>query len=278
MTNEHTTIVFSDNWCSYLPYARIIGPIVIILVIYLFTIIIPSLVTLLHLLTAAVIFLIIAILVFFLDFVYYPQIGNHSVNSLKNQQFPEDLNPCQQDHDAFVIIHSMGVYFLGYAGFDILINYFTSERYAFKIYHCYNPEDFKKVLKNERAKYIWIFGHGWRGGVTFKWTRSISHLLTPNKSQLSYKKIQDELEKYPKKLFIGQFHCNHIAKTIPDNVSLPEILLETSNDSNYYVSNWKMNTISIWFAIRKLVKEVKRTEVPITVNENEPNAGGCTII
>ncbi|MDD5189147.1 MAG: hypothetical protein PHF57_13155, partial [Methanoregula sp.] len=163
MTNEHTTIVFSDNWCSYLPYARIIGPIVIILVIYLFTIIIPSLVTLLHLLTAAVIFLIIAILVFFLDFVYYPQIGNHSVNSLKNQQFPEDLNPCQQDHDAFVIIHSMGVYFLGYAGFDILINYFTSERYAFKIYHCYNPEDFKKVLKNERAKYIWIFGHGWRG-------------------------------------------------------------------------------------------------------------------
>jgi hypothetical protein len=100
--------------------------------------------------------------------------------------------------------------------------------------------------------------------------------LTPNKSQLSYKTIQDELEKYPRKLFIGQFHCNHIVKTIPDNKSLPEILLDLSNDSKYYVSDWKMNTISIWVAVGKLVREVKRDEVPVMVTEDDQNAGGCS--
>lgn len=271
MINDHKTIEFSKNWWSYSNY------IIILLGILALGIFFSGLYKLSIFLVILIVFLTIFVSFIFLAW-YFTVVGDYFINSLKNQQFPYNLISDKQDHDAFIIIHSMGTHFSGYPGFNTLIQFFVSKEYPLKIYHCYNPEDFKNVLKNERARYIWIFGHGWRGGVTFKWTRSISHFLTSNKSNLSYKTIQDELEKYPKKLFIGQFHCNHIAKTIPDNVSLPEILLETSNDSNYYVSNWKMNTISIWFAIRKLVKEVKRTEVPITVNENEPNAGGCTII
>lgn len=226
----------------------------------------------------SIVFLTIA--VSFIVFAVYIIIsGECWVNSLKNQLFPENLNSYNQDHDAFVVIHSMGCFnFIRYSGFDILIKFFTSHRYPFKIYHCYKSEDFITVLKNENTKYIWIFGHGWRGGITFGGTRTLSHLFTPNITSFSYKKIQDEWEKYPKKKFIGQFHCNNIAKSIPENISLPEILLEMSNDSKYYVSNCRMNSTSIWFAVRGLLNELKRTEVPIAIIDNNQYTAGCSIL
>ena len=270
MTEDYRTIEFSRNWWSYS----------VRLVIALGIIAISILILSLHnfWIFNSILIVSLAIIIPIVVFSVYITIsGNYWVNSLKNQQFPQNLNSDSQDHDGFIVIHSMGHNFMSYPGFDILISFFISNRYPFKIYHCYNPGDFKNVLSNERTKYIWIFGHGWRGGITFKWTRKLLHLLTPNKTQFSYKKIQDELEKYAKKLFIGQFHCNHLVKTSPDNISLPEILLDPSNDSNYYVTDWKMNTISIWVAVKKLVKEVKRNEILVPVVEDDQNAGGCSI-
>lgn len=104
---------------------------------------------------------------------YISGAGDKWVNALKNQQFPENLDIHQKDHDAFIIIHSMGTFSAGsYSGLDILIPHFIKNRYPFKIYHCYNPQEFLDVLRNEKAKYNWIIGHGWRGGITFKWMRS----------------------------------------------------------------------------------------------------------
>jgi hypothetical protein len=200
--------------------------------------------------------------------------GDYAVNSLKNQQFPHDLNSANQDHDALIMIHSMGNNFTSYPGFNLLIRFFISQQYPFKIYHCYNPEDFQNILKNEKTKYLWIFGHGWRGGISFKWTRNLSHLFTPNKTAFSYVRIQNELQDYPRKRFIGQSHCNHERKDA-DNTSLPEILLDISNDSKYYVSAWKMNPISIWFIVKTLVTNVRRTPIPNDVIEDDQNVTGC---
>jgi len=271
MTENLKTIEFSRNWWSY-SFHLIIALGILTISIGIFNLI------------SSWIFIFFLISTFatgipLLVFASYIMIsGKYWVNSLKNQQFPPNLDSASQDHDGFIVIHSLGFFnSISYPGFDILIQFFVSKKYPFKIYHCYNLEDFKSILKNKKAKYIWIFGHGWRGGITFKWTRKLSHLLTPNKTQFSYEKIQTDLEKYPRKLFIGQFHCNHIAKTIPDNISLPEILLDPSNDSYYYVTDWKMNTISIWVAVRQLLKEVKRNEVPVTFANEDQYAGGCSI-
>jgi len=272
MTKNHKIIEFSRNWWSYSLH--------LIIALGIFALLI--LITGLHgsLIFFCLLIVSFIILISLVGLGLYIRIsGERLVNSLKNQQFPSNLDSASQDYDGFIVNHSLGIFnSISYPGFDILIQFFVSKKYPFKIYHCYNSEDFKSILKNEKARYIWIFGHGWRGGVTFKWTRKLSHLLTQNRTRFSYKQIQDDLENYPRKIFIGQFHCNHIEKTIPDNISLPEILLDPSNDSTYYVPDWKMNTISIWIAVRKIVKDVRRTEVLVTVAEDDQNAGGCSII
>jgi hypothetical protein len=271
MCENKNTIKITKNWWAFSLY------LMIILFILSFTIFILGLLHSIIFLSIFILFLITSILLLF-SAVYITESGKYFVNSLKNQQFPHNLNSYIVDHDAFVIIHSMSDNSTDYPGFDLLIKFFSAKRFPFKIYHCYNPEDFKNVLKNEKAKYIWIFGHGWRGGVTFKWTRRLPHIFTPNKTAFSYKQIQENLGKYPKKLFIGQFHCNHIAKSNPDSIPLPEILLDPSHNFEYYVPNWKMNSLSIWIAVKHLVKEVKRTEVSVTVVEEDQCNDGCSIV
>jgi len=203
--------------------------------------------------------------------------GDKWVNTLKNQQFPDDLDIHQRDHDAFIIIHSMGSFSAGlYSGLDILIPFFTKNRYPFKIYHCYNPQEFIDVLRNEKAKYILIIGHGWRGGITFKWMRFFWEgiLKKPKKTQFPYAKIRDNLNDIPKKLFIVQFHCNHIEKAFSDNESLVELLLDDQAGSDAYITDDLINIISIWLASRDLIRRIKRTSIPESEIPNEIESGG----
>ena len=204
--------------------------------------------------------------------------SDYYVNSLVNQQYPHDLDERDLNHDAFIVIHSMGDHGFGlYAGFDNLIKHYTKEKYPFKIYHCYNPDDFKKSLKNDKAKYIWIFGHGWRGGITFKWTKKSGDpiLLRSKKTQYAYAQLLNEKEIYPKKSFVAQFHCNHIEKTFAYNITLCEILLESHHKSKYYVTNGLNNHFSIWFATRKLMSEVKRDKIVDSDIRNNPDIDSC---
>ena len=268
MCKSTNQIKITSNWWGLSSY------LIIISLILIFIMFILGLLNSIFSLLVFVLFLILGSLLL-ISTVLISEYGNHCVNSLKNQQFPYNLDSIRVDHDAFIIIHSMSATSTDYPGFGLLIKYFSTLRYPFKIYHCYNPEDFKNVLMNEKTKYIWIFGHGWRGGIAFKWTRSLSHIFTPNKTVFSYKQIKENSEKYPKKLFIGQFHCNHIAKSNPDCIPLPEILFNPSNNFEYYVPNWKMNSLSIWVAIRHLIKGVKRTEVSVPIGEEDQNNNGC---
>jgi len=200
--------------------------------------------------------------------VYITGASNKWVNTLKNQQFPENLDIRQKDHDAFIIIHSMGSFSAGsYAGLDNLIPHYIRHRFPFKIYHCYNPQEFLEVLRNDKTKYLWIIGHGWRGGITFKWMSFFWEGLfrKPKKTQFPYAKIRDSLSPYPKKSFIVQFHCNHIEKKFTHNESLVEILLDDRTESEYYITEGLTHVISIWFASRELVSRIRR----IGVSESE---------
>jgi len=221
------------------------------------------------------------ILLPFLFVSYITYIGEYRVNSLKNQQFPENLNTKQKEHDAFIIIHSMGSFSSGsYIGLDIVIPYYIRNRYPFKIYHCYNPQEFLDILRNDKTKYMWIIGHGWRGGITFKWMKSFRERFAhqSKRTHFSYAKVRDNLSKFPRKSFIAQFHCNHIEKTFAHNESLVEILLDSNKDFNYYINESTMHTISIWFATRYLIKQVRRVGIPESEIQRDLDIGayyGC---
>jgi hypothetical protein len=190
--------------------------------------------------------------------------GKHAVNSLTNQKFPDNLNTKLQEHDAFIIIHSMGIQSFGsYVGVDRLIRIFIREQYPFRIYHCYNPEEFIEILKNDKTKYIWIFGHGWRGGIGFKWTHTICDwLLRKNKkTYFDYSEIQKLSEKIPKKLFIAQLHCNHCEKASRETLSLVELLLKTYDDAfDYYVTTDYQHIFTIWYATGYLGSKARRNK------------------
>ena len=202
---------------------------------------------------------------------------------MKNQQFPENLDFKKQVHDAFIIIHSMGDFSVGsYSGLDILIPYYLRNKYPFKIYHCYNPQEFLDVLKNDKTKYIWIIGHGWRGGITFKWTKSYHERLErlPKRTLFPYAKIRENLGQFPKKSFIAQFHCNHIDNTYEHNESLIEILLDPLEESHYYVTEGISNVVSTWLAARDLIPGIQResaseSEIQYGI---EQDTGGCSFI
>ena len=185
------------------------------------------------------------------------------MNALINQRFPKDFDEFTQIHDAFIIIHSLNSP-EEYIGLNCLIKGFSENGYPFKIYHCYNPEEFKEVLKRETTKYIWVFGHGWRGGVSFKFKKSFLERLMrrQKKVNFSYESICDEISLYPKKLFIAQFHCNHIKKDLPNTPLISLLMHGEATDTNHFLSVDTLWTCSIWHFTRKLMKDVVR-DTPI---------------
>lgn len=210
---------------------------------------------------------VVSLTIFLLICIFYAIIylrTEYFVNTAVNQQYPENLDSLNTIHDAFVLIHSMGGNGI-VPGLDNLIAAFKAKGYPFKIYHCYTKEDFKVVLANENAKYVWIFGHGWRGGITFKWKPSITdilHLKRKKQTNFQYSDLIDDQITYPSKDFIAQLHCNHIAKKSPSNISLPEILMgDNITPEMYHVSDYYNNPYSVWFTTRKLVRSINRSSI-----------------
>lgn len=193
----------------------------------------------------------------------------HALSTTINQQFPSDLDYINTPHDAFVIVHSMNVStpHSEAAGISNLIHDFKSRGYPFKIYHCYNPQGFDNILRNENALYIWIFGHGWHGGIAFKWKKNLIECFSRKKKEtvLQYEDIIQNISDYPKKQFIAQLHCNHTSKKTLANRSLPDILLiEGATDRDYFVTGSSRNVYSNWWDTRKLAKSVTRVSLSDT--------------
>jgi hypothetical protein len=83
-------------------------------------------------------------------------------------------------------------------GIDLLVDYFDNKKKElYDIYICKTKEDVIDVIEKIEVNRIWIFGHGWMGGLYFG--------SFDNKLEYSYFK---SLKEEQKKDFIGQFHCN----------------------------------------------------------------------
>jgi hypothetical protein len=167
----------------------------------------------------------------------------------KTLQYPDNLDTSGLDYDAIIIAHSSGFHDIGMGtGVHNIVNKLSQEKYPYKIIHCDDPECVADALRDNHAKYIWIFSHGWRGGLDLK------------KGDLIYEKFVRENPGILKKKFIGQFHCNPLSKKRP-NTSLIETLIDKPNPNQYFITEDSMNHYSVWDATRKLAKNIRRNPI-----------------
>ena len=115
----------------------------------------------------------------------------------------------QEPHDAIIICHYE--HHLKYPpygdGIAELMNNFHRKNIPYITYECSEPDDFKPIVYNPKTKNLWIFGHGTRSSLNFG---------------TGYEQLYIELKDAPKKLFIGQFHCN--GRENPDEKSLADLI------------------------------------------------------
>ncbi|MBN1194476.1 MAG: hypothetical protein JXA08_03895 [Methanomicrobiaceae archaeon] len=99
-------------------------------------------------------------------------------------------------HHAIIIAHKkIEISWTDYiCGIDILIERFSTNDppVPFRIYDVASKEDVLNCIFDPDTQYLWIFGHGQR-----------------NKLKISGKKLcYADIRDAPKKLFVGQYHCN----------------------------------------------------------------------
>jgi len=205
------------------------------------------------------------LLFFLMIFIFIVEIRSRYYSASKSfEHYPDDLNERTIDYDAIIIAHSKGFHSIGITtGIDNLVVFFQSKHYPYRIFHCYCPSDMMAVLRDERAKYLWIFGHGWRGGVSFKEAGKISDfsIFNPPRIGFVYQFLTTEIPPLPSKKFIGQFHCSPFLPEKAANIPLPKILMCDPKEEDYYVTDDEMNHYSVWFATLRLTFNIRRKSV-----------------
>lgn len=259
MSEEQPSIKLKKNYFVYLKFGLLIfGTVLLVSTIFLFTGWFREELLILQRFSGVLLFILMI-------FIFYVEIRSRYYSTSKLfAQYPDDLNERTIDYDAIIITHSKGVHSIGNtAGIDNLVIYFQAKRYPYRIFHCYCPSDMMTVLRDERAKYLWIFGHGWLGGVTFKEAGKISDLSIryPLRIEFVYQYLTLEIPPLPLKKFVGQFHCNPFIQEKSANIPLPQVLMSDPKEEDYYVTDREMNHFSVWFATWILTFNIRRTSV-----------------
>lgn len=130
-----------------------------------------------------------------------------------------------------------------FVGIDMIIDKIKSQNCKYKITLCNTPDEVKNEIENPNAEYVYLFGHGFKGGLTFYHTDSILKFYYRTIDPKSIKK------------FIGQLHCNS-----GDEISLIELLLKNNLDkTNYYFQQGLTTTFILWYEIRfKVLNKIKK--------------------
>lgn len=129
---------------------------------------------------------------------YFMYIG--LIASFKNQKNPVSLNELIDNHHAIIVINYQGLKLPVYGqGIDILIKSFKEKNYSYNVYFCNDETSIITSICNNKAVYLWIFGHGKKDA-----------LKLPNHEFLYYHEI--DFTNVQKKYFVGQFHCNPCIK------------------------------------------------------------------
>lgn len=130
-----------------------------------------------------------------------------------------------------------------FTGIDLLVEKIKTQNCKFKITLCNAPNEAKSEIENKNAKFIYLFGHGFKGGLTFYHKDSI---LT-----LNYNTINPNFCKK----FIGQFHCNG-----GNALSLIELFSKSNcTEDNHYFQEGLTTIFILWYDIRfKVLKMIKK--------------------
>ncbi len=180
----------------------------------------------------------------------YAVICSGKIKSIIGEQKKKDPDIRSTPHDALIIVKSTTITCSIFSpGIKRLIFFLLKEKYPFYIYYCNNPSDFKAVIENPNAKYLYIFGHGWMGGVTFQ-------LKTP--IQYPFVELLKEIGSYhPEKAYIAQFNCCTLNDNL-SNESLPEVLFkENLSRKKYYLTKHKSNMLTIITGIHKIRDDIR---------------------
>ena len=150
------------------------------------------------------------------------------IGAFKNKKNPISLNKFTDNHHAIIVINYQGLKLPVYGqGVDILIKSFKEKKYSYYVYFCDNKESVLNCIYNNKAKYLWIFGHGKKDALTL-----------PNHEFLYYNDI--DFTNVQKKYFVGQFHCNPCIKDCKNSLAeLIGIYGYVSNDYRDTLKNRK---------------------------------------
>ncbi|OPX64093.1 MULTISPECIES: hypothetical protein [unclassified Methanoregula] len=129
-----------------------------------------------------------------------------------------------------------------FVGIDLLVNRIQSQKCKYKITLCKTPTEVKNEIENPNAVCIYLFGHGFKGGLTFYNEESIS--------EFDYCTVNPTISKK----FIGQFHCNS-----GNEQSLVELLIKNPDENNHYFMNGFTTTFLLWYDIQfKVIHKIKK--------------------
>ncbi|MDD2803772.1 MULTISPECIES: hypothetical protein [Methanocorpusculum] len=124
-------------------------------------------------------------------------------------------NICVKHHAIIVAIstrklsHKIIRYFPYSGGAKILVKWFINKKIPFKVYECLNKSDLEKIIIDDNATVLWIFGHGQKNGVNLQ------------KEFFKYSYFDIDVYRKHRKKEINQFHCNK-----DEGKSLTEILAD----------------------------------------------------
>lgn len=181
------------------------------------------------------------VLLFFLFFllICHPLYASFYTRNLINE-YPE-FN-CSFQHHAIIIAHNApqksGKFtFTDYlSGADILIRRFRIEgrRINYKVYEVNKKEQIIPIILNEKTTHLWIFGHGMR------------NKLALFGGHLCYYEVRHA----PKKVFIGQYHCNSFL-----GKSLGDYNKPTNQDISHFARMDPFIRISVWLKLKELERK-----------------------
>lgn len=158
------------------------------------------------------------------------------------KKFPE--NGSDKPHHAIIIAHKEkpknGEFDpIDYSsGEDFLISEFQSslKHVNYKVYEVNTREQVIPIILNEHVTHLWLFGHGQRNKLRF------------NSGNLCYFEVKNA----PKKVFIGQYHCNSV---------FGKSLADYNNPLVQDVTRWLRMDPLIRFSVSRKLRELEAKDL-----------------
>lgn len=138
---------------------------------------------------------------------------------LESQKNPNRKSDMKKNHHVIIVSVSTtkrdraGLF----VGTDLLIQYFIRKAIPHQIYLC-NPRRARELIQQENFKFLYLFGHGFQGGLTFHFNMGTQNLR------------YDSIDSIIDKLTIIQMHCN-----LGKEKSLCEMNVNQSKDKKCFI-------------------------------------------